>query len=125
MASISALVEAFMVSERGVANILPSESVTAQAVAATRFYAGFASLESPPTDGAEIAGLVELSVSEWAEIRPLFVLYVERETALQIEATRGMGADVFGRSTSEVGAEISQLEADFPRRVFFQPIITV
>jgi len=32
MASISALVEAFMVSERGVANILPSESVTAQAV---------------------------------------------------------------------------------------------
>lgn len=123
MAALSALVSRFLDLERGVANILPSETVTAQAVAAVSFYAGFAELETPPADG--IDENTDVSVSEWAEIRPLFMLYIERETALQMEATRSMGAEVFGRTTSEVGAEISQLEADFPRRVFCYPVITV
>lgn len=124
MATLTALVERFADNERGAANILPIESVTAQAVAAVSFYAGFAELTSLE-EGADIDGSLEITLSEWAEIRPLFLLYVERETALQMEATRGMGADVFGRSSSEVGGEIMQMEADFPRRVFFMPIVTV
>lgn len=125
MATLASLVDRFLNQERGAANILPATSVTAQAVAAVSYYAGFTSLETPPADGAEIGPDIDISVSEWAEIRPLFMLYVERESALQLEATRGMGAEVFGRSASEVGMEISQLEADFPRRVFCFPVFTV
>ena len=33
---------------------------------------------------------LDLSDSEWALIRPLFLLYVERETALHLEDTRGL-----------------------------------
>ncbi|MGO2878508.1 MAG: hypothetical protein ACTIDT_00990 [Halomonas sp.] len=124
MATLSTLVQRFADNERGAANILPIESVTAQAVAAVSFYAGFAELTHLAED-ADIDGSLEITLSEWAEIRPLFILYVERETALQMEATRGMGADVFGRSSSEVGGEIMQMEADLPRRVFFLPIVTV
>lgn len=124
MSTLTVLVQRFADNERGAANILPIESVTAQAVAAVSFYAGFAEL-THLVEGADIDGSLEITLSEWAEIRPLFILYVERETALQMEATRGMGADVFGRSSSEVGGEIMQMEADLPRRVFFLPIVTV
>lgn len=125
MAALSSLVERFLVQERGAANILAPSAVTAQAVAAVGYYAGFTELETPPAAGEEINESTGVSVSEWAEIRPLFLLYVERETALQLEATRSMGAEVFGRSSSEVGMEITQLEADYPRRVFCLPIYTV
>jgi hypothetical protein len=46
-------------------------------------------------------------------------------TALQLEASRGMGADPFGRSSSEVAIEITQLESEMPRKAFYQPIITI
>lgn len=111
----------FITLERGAAVLLASESVTAQALAAAGFYAGYTAL----TDTADLSEDLDLSDSEWALIRPLFLLYVERETALQLEATRGLGADVFGRASSEVANDITQLEADFPRRVFFQPVVTV
>ena len=58
-------------------------------------------------------------------IRPLFLLYVERETALHLEDTRGLGADVFGRASAEVAGDITALEGDYPRRVFYRPVVTV
>jgi len=131
MALLSELVQRFMEQERGAANILPLESVMAQALAAARFHAGYADIASLIGDDGgesaseEVGEQTALSLSEWAQIRPLFLLYVERETALQLEATRSMGADPFGRASSEVGSEISQLEADYPRRVFCLPVITV
>jgi len=125
MATLTALVTRFVEKERGAANILPSESVTAQAVAAVSYYAGFAALTNLE-EGAAIDESVDITVSEWAEIRPLFVLYVERETALQMEATGILSAGGgYGRSSSEVGGEIAQIEADMPRRVFFHPVVTV
>lgn len=125
MATLASLVDRFVDSERGAANILPPDSVTAQAVAAVSFYAGYAEL-THLADGAEIDGDLEVTLSEWAEIRPLFVLYVERESALQMEATGILSAGGgFGRSSSEVGGEIGQLEADLPRRVFYHPVVTV
>lgn len=119
---LSDLVDRFFSYERGAANILPIEAVTAQAIAAVSFYAGYSQLDD---DSAEITDQIDISTSEWAEIRPLFVLYVERENALQMEATRSMGADPFGRSSSEAAQDIAQMEADLPRRVFYQPVITV
>lgn len=125
MATLTSLVTRFVEKERGAANILPPESVTAQAVAAVSYYAGFAALTNLE-EGAAIDESVDITVSEWAEIRPLFVLYVERETALQMEATGILSAGGgYGRSSSEVGGEIAQIEADMPRRVFFHPVVTV
>lgn len=127
MATLADLAEKFATQERPAGNLLDDVTVLAQAVAATRFYAGYAVIRA--RDGADpvqtIDGALEISESEWALIRPLFLLYVERETALQLEASRGMGIDPFGRSASEIAAEISQAEADMPRRAFFQPIVTV
>lgn len=122
MAALSSLVGRFLDQERGVANILAPDSVTAQAVAAVSYYAGY----SPLTAGdADIGVSTDITVSEWAEIRPLFLLYVERETALHMEATAMLGASGLGRSSSEVAGDISQYEADYPRKVFFFEAFTV
>lgn len=61
---------------------------------------------------------------EWAIIRPLFDLYVERENAIHLEASRGLGVDVFGRTVSEVNLDIMQKEAELPRLAFDEPIFT-
>ena len=58
-------------------------------------------------------------------IRPLFVLYVERETAVQLEASRALGVEVFGRTVSEIDGEITQYESMLPEKAFCQPVITV
>lgn len=122
MAALSSLVGRFLDQERGVANILAPDSVTAQAVAAVSYYAGYSSLTA---GDADIGASTDITVSEWAEIRPLFLLYVERETALHMEATAMLGASGLGRSSSEVAGDISQYEADYPRKVFFFEAFTV
>ncbi len=76
-----------------------------------------------PVDWVE-AGTV-ISQSEWSLIRPLFMLYVERENSLHLEASRNLGVDVYGRSSSEINQEISQLEMDIKRAAFVQPVISV
>jgi len=127
MAILAELAATFANDERPAGNLLDDAAVLAQAVAATRFYAGFAMLRAhdgvatPPA----IDGTTPITTSEWALIRPLFLLYVERETAIQLEASRGMGADPFGRSSSEVASEITQIEAEMPRKAFFHPVVTV
>jgi len=127
MIALAALALAFATQERPAGNLLDPAAVLAQAVAATRFYAGYAALRAHA--GAigvpAIDGNTTITTSEWAVIRPLFMLYVERETALQIEASRGMGIDLFGRSASEIAAEVSMFEGDMPRRAFSQAIVTV
>ena len=67
----------------------------------------------------------ELNQSEWAVIRPLFLLYVEREQAIHLEASRNMGVDVYGRLSSEIEQDIKIAEDELPRRAFGQPLITV
>lgn len=127
MAKLADLAAQFTESERPAGNLLDDATVLAQAVAATRYYAGFAVIRSrvgidpvPP-----ISADTEINESEWAIIRPLFVLFAERETALQLEASRGMGIDPFGRSASEIAMEITQVEADMARRAFCREIITI
>lgn len=128
MASLIDLTEAFASEDRPIGNLLDASVQLAQAVAATRLYAGYAVLRdvlfnqtSPP----EITGDTLVSTSEWAIIRPLFLLYLERETALQLEASRGLGIDPFGRSSSEIHQDIAQFELDLPHKAFSQPIISV
>ena len=128
MTKLADLAKSFAEDERPAGNLLDDASVLAQAIAATRFYAGFAALrdhagKEPPEQS--IIGDTGITTSEWALVRPLFMLYVERETALQLEASRGMGIDPYGRSASEIASEIAQFEAELPRRAFFQAILTV
>ncbi len=127
MTTLSALATQFATQERPAGNLLDEDTVLAQAMAATRFYAGYAVIRARENADPvpSIDGDLEITDPEWALIRPLFLLYVERETALQLEASRGMGVDPFGRSASEIAGDIAQTEAEMPRRAFFQPILTV
>lgn len=69
---------------------------------------------------------VELTTGEWAMVRPLMVLYAERENALRLEASRGNGLDVYGRSTSEVTQDILMMEREtIPSAAFCHAIITI
>lgn len=128
MATIRELASRLQSEERLAGVPLDEEVVVAQAVSAARFYYGFALPE--PWDQAlrtfdDVTPESVLSVSEWAIIRPLFMLYVEREVALQLEASRGLGVDPYGRTSSEIAAEITQLETSMPQIAFAQPIVSV
>ena len=128
MATIEALVDNFLMNERPDSIVLDPTTVLTKAVAATEFYAGYANLEAndgvdPPLP--EIGANTVISYSEWALIKPLFMLYIELETSTQLEASRGLGVDVFGRSSSEVQQEINQYQMELPQKAFLQTIITV
>lgn len=130
MAAIDELVDRFASAERPAGNLLDTEGVLAQAVAAVSFYAGYAAIISripavPETPLAPINGATVLSESEWALIRPLFLFYVERETALQLEASRGLGMDVYGRASSEVASDIMQTELELPHQAFVGRIVMI
>ena len=120
--------------ERPVGQMLDQHTVMAQAVAAVVTYRGLAQLEEDrqrieaepalePREEIDHETLV--SDSEWAILRPLFLLYIERETALMLEASRGLGVDVFGRTASEIASDITAFEQELPRKAFLQPALTV
>ena len=109
------------------------------AVAALRFYAAhgvIASLitvdpDGLPADTSVDLRLVQLEVDlttgEWSIVRPLFGLYVEREQALRLEASRAAGLDVYGRPVSEIAGDIAVMEGPdgVPSRAFATPAVTV
>lgn len=151
MATLKKLVADFLARERSVGIVISVAQVEAQACAALRMYAGYgqiASLLKPVQLAVDAAGLcasaadwfnalgalykepcsligAEVSYSEWAVVRPLFILYVDREQALHLEATRFLGVDGFGRSSSEIQQDIMTHEQDLPRHAFGQPVLTI
>lgn len=85
-----------------------------------------------PVDAAPIKNLAlilpatDLSMGEWAVIRPLFFLYCERESAHRLEASRGMGVDVYGRAVSEIAQDIRVMEDEtLPAKAFVQVAVEV
>lgn len=67
-----------------------------------------------------------LTVGEWAMVRPLFVLYCERENAQRLEASRAMGLEVYGRSVSEIAQDIGMMESEtIPKKTFSHALIEV
>lgn len=114
--------------EHPIGVILSDASICGLLIAAVRFYVGYTNLSASVdhrTTLEEITEETPLTASEWSIIRPLFLLYVERETALQLEATRVMGADPFGRSSSEIAAEIQQVEGEMADKAYVEPYLTV
>lgn len=140
--------------ESGGLFLLPAE-VTACCVKAVRFYTAYGYLKSPPSSWvvnsstwsnvgsseawkidfdklesgngelSEISDQIDLTPSEWAVIMPLFEAYVEKESALRLEASRGLGADVYGQTASEVDQKITQLEEALPAKAFQEDAWTV
>lgn len=127
MTSITDRVEIFKLHERPVGIVLSDDILLSQAIAATAKYAGYAVLLSRAGTVTlqHIDATTELTDSEWAVIRPLFMLYVERENAIYLEASRGLGLDVYGRTVAEVTMDIVNFELELPKLAFYYPIITV
>lgn len=122
--------------------VLDEGEVFGRLLEATRYYAGYGDIRSlsgsdnlpgapvpgvtpaAPDDNPIILGALPvklldlitgdtvLSVGEWAIVRPLFVLYVERENAIRLESSRVMGGDPYGRSVAEVAGEIAVMEGE-------------
>lgn len=151
--SLSALVQEYYSLSAPIGLVLSLEQCQQLGVDALRYYAGYGQLQiiQPPREDddttapnapvrhgdigkvgeittkqhAQVGSNAEVTVGEWEIIRPLFALYVERENAKALEATRGLGLDVFGRTVSEVASDIVPAEAEVQTRAFSQPILTV
>lgn len=117
--TLSDLVDEFVATRRPGWLVLDDEEVMSQAVAATRYYIGFGTINSMLPSLDEITGGTEVSPAEWATISPLFYLYVEKENALRLEASRAAGLDFYGRQASEIQGDITVMETDtLPMRAF-------
>lgn len=121
--TLADLVQAYAATRRPGWVVLEDEELISLAVAATRYYLGYGDLGSLPPGTipalADIDDGTEVSVSEWATISPLFALYVEKENALRLEASRSMGLEAYGRQSSEVQGDITMMENEtLPMRAF-------
>ncbi len=106
--------------------MLDSETIGRLAVAAVRFYSGWGCIASMVANEESAVTIdTELSLSEWGVVGPLFRLYVEKEQAVQMEASQVMGITVFGRNSSEIASEIATAESEIPVKAFSYGIITV
>lgn len=142
--TVSEWVERFLNKERATTNMISPDEVLALCLSAVRKYMGHGRLnvhieqdkayaaavaidpKAPHPTMVPVDKDMRLSTGEWGAISPLFQLYVEREQATQLEATRMMGGDPFGRTASEIASEIRQYEdVTLPRVAFFYPVITV
>lgn len=107
--------------------VMGDDELTQFGVEAVSFYAGHGDVRS--IDGGtpalvDITGDIALTPGEWSIIRPLFLLYVERENALRLEASRANGLEVFGRSASEIAADIKNYEEEvLPSKAFGLAIV--
>lgn len=104
-----------------------SNEVLMCAINAARFYAGFAAMSDATARQGPffVTGSTIVTTDEWAIIAPLFRLYVERESAVVVEASRVAGVEQVGRSYAEVAADIAVLEADMPNKAFDEEVFSV
>ena len=132
---LKALAKAYSESRATTGLLLDETECLQRLMEAARFYHGLqpvlalveltASEADHPTIDA-VKDDSKLNAGEWQLIRPLFVLYVERSNAMRLEASRGEGVDAYGRSSSEVAAEISIYETEtLPRKSFVEVPFTV
>lgn len=122
MADIASRVATFALQKQGV--MLDLDTLGNLAIAATVFCAGYCDLVAGVV-GDDISLTTDVTTSEWAIIKPLFSLYVEHEQSVMLEASRGVGVDVYGRTTSEIQQDIKQMEDEMPKKAFYHPIVSV
>lgn len=105
--------------------LLDEAQLTYCALNAARFYDGFGPLRRLPATATEPDAATDMTAGELALIRPLFVLYAEREQAAMLEASRAANVEFYGRSVGEIAADILATEGSMSERAFVRAIITV
>lgn len=70
-------------------------------------------------------GTLEMTLSEWGVIQPLFALYLELNNARALEASRSSGVEAYGRTVSEVQQSIDAMLEALPRKAFSMPMETI
>lgn len=105
--------------------LLTPEELTECALNAARFYAGYGPLRLLPVGSITPDAATGLTIGELALVRPLFVLYAEREQAAMLEASRAANVDFYGRAVSEIAADIQAAEDRMSERAFVHKIITI
>lgn len=132
---ISQLVDQY-VAELPIGCVLTEEQITRHLRDAVRQYCGYARLTSAQSldtvhsdlytpDTVPVAVDVDLTHSELAIIRPLWLLYIEKENAMALEASRSQGADPYGRNTAEVTQSILDYEGSLPRLTFVYEVRSI
>lgn len=126
---ISQLVDQYL-AELPIGCVLTEEQIARHLHDAVRQYCGYARLTSAQsvddvhsvlddTSGTTpVVVDVDITHSELAIIRPLWLLYIEHENAMALEASRSQGADPYGRSTPEVKQSILDYELRLPQLTF-------
>ncbi|WP_395601211.1 hypothetical protein AB4P95_29805 (plasmid) [Pseudomonas sp. A1437] len=125
---ISQLVDQYL-AELPIGCVLTEEQIARHLRDAVRQYCGYARLTSAQSLDTVHSDLytpedvpapvdVDLTHSELAIIRPLWLLYIEHENAMALEASRSQGADPYGRSTPEVKQSILDYERSLPQLTF-------
>lgn len=116
--------------------VLTEEQITRSLRAAVRKYCGYARLKNArdiddkyvdidETETALGAQDFDLATSEFAVIKPLWNMYMELENATALEASRSMGAELFGRATAEVQPAIEAYEARLPSLAFQFDVVSI
>lgn len=85
-------------------------------------YAGAVSHRPSPFD-LDAVRLQPLDMGEWVEIRRLFVAYVEQANALLLESAQPTGVPTYGRSSSEISSQISEIESAMQQKAFSQEVV--
>jgi hypothetical protein len=81
---------------------------------------------APAPPPGELTTQTVVTWSEWAVIKPLFMLYVERENARALEVSRQQGIEVYGRGVAEIENDVQRHETEvLPRAAFIQPMETL
>lgn len=125
---ISQLVEQF-IAVLPIGCVLDDVQITRHLRGAVRQYCGYARLANAQSaDGvhtdidvsetAEGAQDFDLTPSELSIIRPLWMLYLEKENGTALEASRSQGADPWGRPVAEVAMAITDYEQRLPSLTF-------
>lgn len=98
---------------------------------AIRQYFGYANLESGQVIDsmaqatADSTQDIDLSESELSVIKPLWLLYLERENSMALEASRSQGAEVYGRAVDTIQRDIIDYETRLPLLAFSSDIVSI
>jgi hypothetical protein len=125
---LSGLVAEFMAERDGSGLYADDPAIDRCAIAAARFYAAYgpvASMDDVDPPVTEVTADTELTTGEWALIRPLFLLYVERIEVRVQEASAAAGHVAVGRSAETVAGDIKAMEEAIPHMSFVEPAFSV
>ncbi len=106
--------------------ILDRAEVVDAVIRAARQYAAYGVITSAEGGVAtSVVETTEITLGEWALIRPLFELHVERENALLLGSASAGGLAAFGRSVAEIEGDINNYLATLPDAAFDEGIVTI